>query len=79
MKNRKNTGRISQYNGLVYSEADQGGYCKYCVLFGKAAASVTNFTGALITIPLTNFQKASKNCMNILQVLVVLDQLESTI
>ena len=25
---------LTQFNGLVYSEIDQGGYCKYCVMFG---------------------------------------------
>ena len=51
---------LSQYNGLVYSETDLGGYCKYCVLFGKAAYSMSSFTGTLITSPLTNLQKASE-------------------
>jgi len=31
---------LSCYNGLVYSECGKGGYCKYCVLFGKAAYSM---------------------------------------
>ena len=51
---------LSQYNGLVYSELDKGGYCKYCVLFGQAPSSVSNLTGVLITRPLTNLQKASE-------------------
>ena len=50
---------LSRYNGLVYSELDKGGYCKYCVLFGQCAYSVTSFVGVLISRPLTNFQKAS--------------------
>ena len=25
---------LSKYNGLVYSESQDGGYCKFCVLFG---------------------------------------------
>ena len=45
---------------LVYSELDQGGYCKYCVLFGQCAYSVTSFVGVLISRPLTNLQKASE-------------------
>ena len=48
---------LSRYNGLVYSE---GGYCKYCVLFGQCAYSVSHFVGILISIPLINLQKASK-------------------
>ena len=27
---------LSHYNGLVYSVSGKGGYCKYCVLFGRA-------------------------------------------
>ena len=50
---------LSRYNGLVYSELDKGGYCKYCVLFGQCAYSVTSFVGVLVCRPLTNFQKAS--------------------
>ena len=51
---------LSRYNGLVYSELDKGGYCKYCILFGQCAYSVSDFVGILISIPLTNLQKASK-------------------
>ena len=51
---------LTKYNGLVYSELDQGGYCKYCVLFGKCPSSVRNFVSVLTTHPLTNLQKASE-------------------
>ena len=51
---------LTRFNGLVYSELDQGGYCKYCVLFGQAAFSVSTFAGILIDRPLTNVQKASE-------------------
>ena len=51
---------LSRYNGLVYSESGKGGYCKYCVLFGRAAYSVHSFSGILIDRPLTNLQKASQ-------------------
>ena len=54
---------LSRYNGLVYSELDKGGYCKYCVLFGQAPSSVSNLTGVLITLPLTNLQKASEKLL----------------
>ena len=50
---------LSRYNGLVYSELDKGGYCKYyCILFGQCAYSVSHFIGILISIPLTNLQKS---------------------
>ena len=26
---------LDEYNGLVYSVSDDGGYCKFCVLFGN--------------------------------------------
>lgn len=51
---------LTNYNGLVYSEIDQGGYCKYCVLFGKCPSSVPSFVGVLTTRLLTNFPKASE-------------------
>lgn len=51
---------LTNYSGLVYSERDAGGYCKYCVLFGQAPYSVLTFTGTLITLPLTNLKKASE-------------------
>ena len=49
---------LSQYNGLVYSESDEGGYCKFCILFGNTASSIP--PGVLVTRPLTNLQKASE-------------------
>ena len=39
---------------------EEGGYCKYCILFGQAPSSVPNFTGSLVTHPLTNLQKANE-------------------
>ena len=50
---------LSKYNGLVYSESDDGGYCKFCVLFGKCECSV-NELGVLVVSPFTNFKKASE-------------------
>ena len=50
---------LAKYIGLVYSELDQGGYCKYCILLGKPPSSVSNFVGVLTTRPLPNLQKAS--------------------
>lgn len=46
------------YSGLVYSE--NVGYCKYCVLFGQAPYSVPNFKAMLVTLPLTNLNKATE-------------------
>ena len=51
---------MSQYNGLAYSETNQGGFCKYCVLFGQAPHLVSKFSGILVTQPLNNLQKASE-------------------
>ncbi len=51
---------LSLYNGLVYSEKDGGGYCKYCVLFSLAPYSVQHLTSTLVTCPFTNFKKASE-------------------
>ena len=51
---------LSKYSGLVYSENEGGGYCKYCVLFGQAPYSVPNFKATLVTLPLTNLKKATE-------------------
>ena len=48
-----------KYAGLVYSKSEDGGYCKYCVLFGRCESSVKEL-GVLVTRPLTNFKKASE-------------------
>ena len=48
---------LTRYNGLVYSEFDQGNYCKYCVLFGESASSNA---GILVSRSLTNLQKSSE-------------------
>ncbi len=47
---------LSRYPGLVYSEIDKGGYCKYCILFGQF---VHNLDRTLVNRPFTNFKKAS--------------------
>ena len=51
---------FDKYGGLVYSESECGGYCKYCVLFGTAPYSVPNFKVTLLTLPLTNLKKATQ-------------------
>ena len=45
--------------GLVYSESQNGGYCKYCVLFGKCEPRVKEL-GIFVNRPFTNFKKASE-------------------
>ncbi len=47
---------LSRFHGLVYSEIDKGGYCKYCILFGQF---LHNLDRTLVNRPLTNFKKAS--------------------
>ena len=50
---------LEQYNGLVYSESEDGGYCKFCVLFGKCGPTAKEL-GVLVNRPLTNFRKATE-------------------
>ena len=50
---------LNLYTGLVYSEKENGGYCKFYVLFSQAPYSMPSLSGTLITCPLTNFKKAS--------------------
>ena len=50
---------LTKYNGLVYSESEDGGYCKFCVLFGRWEPTVKEL-GVLVNKPLTNFKKGSE-------------------
>ena len=50
---------LSKYNGLVFSESENGGFCKFCVLFAEPSPTVKVF-GIIINKPLTNFKKASE-------------------
>ena len=50
-------GWLDKYNGLTYSETEDGGFCLFCVLFGQCEASVKEL-GILVSRPLTNFKKA---------------------
>ena len=44
---------LSQFiNGLVYSESDNGGYCKHCVLLGKCGSTMKEL-GILVNWPLS--------------------------
>ena len=44
---------LEKHNGLVYSELQDGGYCKYCVLFARDGLNIT--LGALVNRPLIDF------------------------
>ena len=50
---------LTKYPGLVYSASEDGGFCKYCVLFTSCEASVKEL-GVLVNRPLTNFKKATE-------------------
>ena len=44
---------------MVYSESQNGGYCKYCALFGKCEPRIKELV-VFISRPFTNFKKASE-------------------
>ena len=50
---------LERYNGLVYSESEDGGYCKFCVLFAKCDSKVKEL-GILVSRPFRNFKKSSE-------------------
>ena len=50
---------LKRYNGLVYSESEDGGYCKFCVLFAKCDSKVKEL-GILVSRPFRNFKKSSE-------------------
>ncbi len=54
---------LDKYNGLVCSESDDGGYCKFCVLFAHCQPSVSGL-GVLVNHPLTNLKKATEKLKN---------------
>ena len=41
---------LSTYNGFVYSESTNGGYCKYCVLFARCSMMYNILTPSIIAI-----------------------------
>ena len=49
---------LDQYNGLVYSESEDGGYCKYCALFAREAPTLE--LGVLVNRPLIDFKRATE-------------------
>ena len=50
---------LKRYKGLVYSPTENGGYCKYCVLFATPKPNVSEL-GVLVSKPLTNFKKVTE-------------------
>ena len=50
---------LNKFNGLVYSESQNGGYCMYCVLFAKEGGRI-NTLGALVNTPLIDFKRATE-------------------
>ena len=59
---------LKAFPGLVYLPTSKGGYCKYCVLFGRTKGQ---YLGILVSRPLDNFHKALKFSKNILLVKMV--------
>lgn len=49
---------LQKFNGLVYSESENGGYCKYCVLFARGSSALA--LGTLVTRPLIDFKRATE-------------------
>ena len=49
---------LDQHNGLVYSESEDGGYCKYCTLFARDGPTME--LGALVNRPLIDFKRATE-------------------
>ena len=49
---------LDQYDGLVYSESEDGGYCKYCVLFARDGPTME--LGVLVNRPLIDFKRATE-------------------
>ena len=50
---------LDKHNGLVYSESEDGGYCKFCVLFGKCGPTMKEF-GVLVNRPLIDYKRATE-------------------
>ena len=47
---------LEEFNGLTYSPTDDGGYCKFCVLFACSEQEL----GVLVKRPLINLKKAKE-------------------
>ena len=50
---------LEEYNGLAYSVIDDGGYCKFCVLFAHCEQFSQEY-GVLVKRPLKNLKKAKE-------------------
>ena len=52
---------LHKYDGLAYSESENGGFCKYCVVFGRSAGAFpSRELVVFVTKPFVNFKKASE-------------------
>ena len=51
---------LEQHKWLVYSPSQQGGFCKFCVLFPPTTSQIK--TGVLVSIPMKKFNKATGKC-----------------
>lgn len=49
---------LDRFNWLVYSETEQGGFCKYCVAFANTGGVGNQPLGHLVKTPFTNWKKA---------------------
>ena len=49
---------LEKHNGLVYSESQDGGYCKFCVLFARDGPKIK--LGTLVNRPLIDFKRATE-------------------
>ena len=53
---------LDQYHWLVYSPSMPGGFCKFCVLFGKSVSTrggqIGGNLGGLVTKPMMNLKRA---------------------
>ena len=49
---------LQTFSGSVYSPSVNGGFCKHCVLFGKASSGQS--LGISVSRPLTNLRKATE-------------------
>ena len=50
---------LEKHNGLVYSESQDGGYCKFCVLFARDGPKIK--LGTLVNRPLIDFKRATES------------------
>lgn len=51
---------LIDYNWLLYSEAKNGVFCKFCVVFAKCGGIGSQKLGFLSSIPFNNWKKAKE-------------------